>query len=563
MTSLFELNFSASLLIISILIIRALFRNKLPKRFFAMVWGIVVLRLIIPFSVPVEIGLFPPDYSFRFIDEMNGVAAPIGFFEPDGTFNYQFGFSAADAALVRERNSVLIIVSLIISLLLMTAFTLIHLKNRKRYSDALPFENERVNAFIKTYGLRREVAVKFSDKISAPITYGILKPVIVLPKSCTAEDFENVECIIAHEIAHIRFFDVLYKWILTFVTCLFWYNPLVWLMLSVSERDIEVACDMEAVRKCGCTGETYSGLLIGLEEKRSIDIYARSFSAGAIKSRIKAVMKGKKTGVISAVIAVVLSACSFTVFGSAYTGMETALSMWIPIHIDNNDVSELLWLMPQKYYLEGGTSGQYIEVYPDNTIQVFGYDYISDALNEDKEMYEGYTEEEMADIMTGLQKSQDYWNSPHKYELLNLAAIYLENDGSIEQPFVHYTDENTFTFRNGIYKAETPWHAGVYQAYELGKEPGFGYYYSDKDDTYIYMFYDAMEIYDGKGGSSGPVRYMQVRTDENPDTIILAINCDRLSEEAPRGFILNDDEKSIYDPETGATYTLKAKPLLS
>lgn len=563
MTGIFEMNFSATLLILIIFVIRGLFKNRLPKRFFAWIWAVVLLRLMVPFSVPVSSSLFPPDYSIPAIDRINAAdPAPIGYFHQDGSFEYQFDYTPEAAEQAKNVKNIFTAASLGVTVILAGGFVAVHLRSRKRYADALPFENEQAENFIKQYGLKRTVRLRYSDRISAPITYGVINPVIVLPKMCIDEDFESLESILAHELAHIRCFDVLYKWIIAGVTCLYWYNPFVWLMFMVSDRDIEVACDIEAIKKSGCSNEMYSGHLIALEEKRSFDIYARSFSAGAIKNRIKRIMKAKKTGIASAVIAVALSACSFTVFGSAYTGTNYELSMWIPIHIDNDDVKELLWLEPQKYYLEGGTAEQYIEVYDDKTLQIFGYDYVKDMLEKQPDYYDGLYDSEKEYVTEELEAENEVWGSRLRYDFASLAVIFLGDEEMHSTHYLHYEDENTLVLGDKVYKAEKPWTAGIYQAYDEGREPGFGYYYSDIDDTYMYVFYDVMQIYDERGNTDGPIKFLQIKQDSRPNEIMLCTNTDNLPHEEPEGYIFID-ETHIYDPASGATYELKGKPLLS
>lgn len=565
MTGLFEINLSASILVIFLIIIRAVLKNKLPKRFFAAVWAVVVLRFIIPFSIPVQIPSLSSDYSIPFVDKLNGTAISAGSFDYDGNFNYYYDFSHAEAAKVQDLNGLLIAVSLIITFILILAFTAIHFNARKKYADSLPYENEELIAFINSYNLRRRISLRYSDKISAPITYGVIKPVIVLPKACAKENFEHIECIIAHEMAHIRFFDVLYKWIIMVVTALYWYNPFVWLMFFLSERDIEVACDIEAIEKSGCTGEIYSGLLIGLEEKRCVDIYARGFSAGAIKKRIKAILKNKKSGIVGAVIAITLSVCSFTVFASAHTGVNQAMSLFTPTYFHTDDVSELLWLEPGRYYLEGGTRDEYIEVFEDETIQIFGYDVIEKEYAESREYYESLSEEELEYRLENLREIQKKYDKRYKYVLSILSAVSCIGESGDTELIISYEDENTLMINgeSGVYKAEKPWKAGVYQAYDEDKllDFGFGYYYSESDDSYLYVSYDVLEIFDENGKGSGPVQYRQVKTDTRPDDVILAVNFDVLRNESPRGYLVGNEKNTLYDTETGIKYTLRSKPI--
>lgn len=561
MTGIFEINLSATTLILMIIIIKALFKNRLPKRFFSSIWAVVILRFIIPFSVPVQIPSVPSDYTIPFVDRLNGTALSAGSFDYSGDFYYFYDLSHAEAAQIKDANSILAIISLIVTFIFIAAFTAIHISARKKYADALPLENEKINDFIKTYNLRRTVQVRYSDKISAPLTYGAFKPVIVIPKACLSDDFPNIECIIAHEISHIRFFDVLYKWIMMTVACLYWYNPFVWLMFLISSRDIEVACDIEAIERCKCDGETYSGLLIGLEEKRAIHIYSGGFCAGAIKKRIKAIMKNKKSGLAGGVIAVILSVCSFTVFASAHTGVNTAMSLFTPTYYHTDNVAELLWLEPMRYYLAGGTADEYIEVFEDNTIQVFGYDVIK----EEGEFLEGLSGEELEYQLENFKEIQKTYDRRYKYELSVLSHISGYDENGETALIIAYEDENTFRL-NGtskIYKAEKPWKASYYQAYDEDRllDFGFGYYYSETDDSYLYVSYDVLEVFDENGNGSGPLEYRQVKPADNFDEVILAVNYRNLRNERPIGYRVGNEKNTLYDIETGIKYTLKSKPI--
>ncbi|RAZ18687.1 peptidase M56, partial [Klebsiella oxytoca] len=70
-----------------------------------------------------------------------------------------------------------------------------------------------------------------------PLTYGIIHPVILLPKSTDWTDTERLNYVLEHELAHIRHFDAAAKLALTAAVCVHWFNPLVWLMLSLANRD--------------------------------------------------------------------------------------------------------------------------------------------------------------------------------------------------------------------------------------------------------------------------------------------------------------------------------------
>ncbi len=553
--SFFEINLTASLLILSIIIIRAFLKNRQPKRFFASIWIIAVLRLIVPLSVPVMLNIFPPDY-YSPIDMLNGRSQATFYHPESDTYSYYGSFTPEDAAAVNNTRLSFTVISVIIGVLAFSAVLLLHLHSRRKYAEALPLKDEAITAFISSYGLKRKVLLKCSDRISAPITYGILKPVIILPKSCLEIGFERLKPVISHEMAHIRYFDILYKWVITAVTCLYWYNPFVWLMFLLSDKDIEIACDKEAVEKCGCSGSDYSELLISLEEKRCVDILARGFTAGAIKSRIKSVMRFKKTGVVSFIIAAALAFGSFTAFGSAHTGVtvysELTPTRWAR---DLPENGPLLWLESGRYHLEGGTRDEYIEVYDDYTLQIFGYNYI-------EEMKEDYGEDyvETEDILFW----DEFYKTRHKYEMSNNWFVYLYSD-TVSHAIIAYEDENTLSINatGKTYIAENPSHAGIYQAEWHHKTPSYGFYKCEEDDTVIYVNENIYEKYDENGESLGVVNYTLVMCDNRPGELIMAENYKSVRDEEPIGMLFNEETETIFDPISGKTYTVSSKPLFS
>jgi beta-lactamase regulating signal transducer with metallopeptidase domain len=107
------------------------------------------------------------------------------------------------------------------------------------------------------------------DTIAVPLTYGIWRPVILLPKIISSKDEWRLKYILAHELVHIKRFDTLRKWLLAAALCIHWFNPLVWAMYVLANRDIELACDEAVVRAFGQTSRSqYALALIGMEEAK-------------------------------------------------------------------------------------------------------------------------------------------------------------------------------------------------------------------------------------------------------------------------------------------------------
>ncbi|MFQ7454207.1 MAG: M56 family metallopeptidase [Flavonifractor plautii] len=79
----------------------------------------------------------------------------------------------------------------------------------------------------------------------------MLRPVILLPKTLDRSDVSRLAFVLTHEMAHIRRFDALSKLLLAAAACLHWFNPLVWVMLVLANRDLELSCDAAVVRLYG------------------------------------------------------------------------------------------------------------------------------------------------------------------------------------------------------------------------------------------------------------------------------------------------------------------------
>lgn len=130
-------------------------------------------------------------------------------------------------------------------------FIIMHLRCRQSYRIALPLKSAYVTAWQQGHTTRRAVRIRQSDRISTPLTYGILRPVVLLPKSMDFDDTRQLEYVLLHEFTHIRRFDVLIKWLLAASLCIHWFNPIVWIMYGFASRDIEISCDETVVKTLG------------------------------------------------------------------------------------------------------------------------------------------------------------------------------------------------------------------------------------------------------------------------------------------------------------------------
>ena len=306
MTTLLSMTVSASVVIAVIIVIRSLFVHRLPKRLFVILWTAAALRMLVPFSVSVNI----PNENTQPENTVVREFTPSESSEPD---------SETSGALNREL--ILEIVwagGVVLSTGIIAA---LHLRSRRELSMALPFDDARISSRISAAKLRRKITVKVSDRVVSPLTYGVINPVIILPKSLPA-DSEEMRFALAHELVHIRRFDVLLKVVLTAAACVHWFNPLAWAMLSLAGRDIELSCDEAVLEQLGCKREDYAMALIRLEERRSISTGA-AFGRNAVRERIEAIMKFKKTTLAGIIVSACLIAGTTTAFATVNSENST------------------------------------------------------------------------------------------------------------------------------------------------------------------------------------------------------------------------------------------------
>lgn len=286
MLSLIEMSITGAILITAIIVLRALTINRIPKKAFLILWGAALARLILPFrlSSPVSIYRAAGDAVRRSSPER----------ATEHVFRPLLVVGGNPENAIRQISPFLVL-WFTGMLLLALAFLIIHLKSRAAYLTALPVENGYVRGWMDSHRLRRPIQVRYSDQIGAPLTYGILWPVLLLPKSMNWKDEETMGYILAHELSHIRRFDALTKWILAAVLCIHWFNPLVWAMYILANRDLELSCDEAVLRQYGHNSRSsYALALVGMEEQRTCPAPLSScFSRQALKERIIAIMNSR------------------------------------------------------------------------------------------------------------------------------------------------------------------------------------------------------------------------------------------------------------------------------
>ena len=331
--SLFQMSVAGGVLILFIVVIRALAIHRLPKTTFLALWMIAALRLLLPFSIPltfnIHIGL---DVFSDVVQELpsGNIASTL---PGDSPPSYDIGTAVPSPA--TEHISTFEILWLVGVLLLAIYFSISYFRSMRKFRMSIPDNTPYIQNWLTAHQISRPLAVRSSDLISSPLTYGILHPVILLPKKLDRNDQVALKYVLTHEYVHIRRFDAITKILFAAVLCIHWFNPFVWVMYVLANRDIELSCDAWVIRMMGeKKRSSYALMLIKMEERRNgMSALCSHFGKNAISERIEAIMKFKKTSILACAFALVL------VVG-ATTAFATSSGAWQQFDLDDLNLTE-------------------------------------------------------------------------------------------------------------------------------------------------------------------------------------------------------------------------------
>lgn len=353
---LLTMSISAAVMIAAIVILRALLIDRLPKTTFLILWAVVLLRLLVPVSVPSAWSVYsllqPRQQAIQTVQEESTVlpqvepvvsqpsaittepAAPAvdsaaGEAEeittaptqqPSAAPTVQQSTPTEQPPQAEEKTKPAISLPVSPAALIWGVgaaalglyFAVGYWRATREFAMSLPVEHPFCGEWLRRQKermpLRRKIRIRQFDRIGTPLTYGVRRPTILLPNQTLEEQPKTLTYILTHEYVHIRRFDCVSKLLLSAALCLHWFNPLVWVMYVLANRDLELSCDEMVLRLLGIENRSaYAMALLEMEEKRSgFGALYSAFGKNAIEERIGAIMKMKKRSLLSAVMAVVL-----------------------------------------------------------------------------------------------------------------------------------------------------------------------------------------------------------------------------------------------------------------
>ncbi len=299
-----NMSISASWLVLAVLVLRFVLK-KAPKWVNILLWGMVAVRLICPFSIESSLSLIPsaetvsPDIMMsRTPTVQSGVPAINGMLNPviQEMFTPAAGASANPLQILVPVFSGIWVLGIAV-LLVYTAVSCYFL--RRRVKTAVRY---RDNIFC-------------SEHVSSPFVLGVVRPRIYLPFQMDGEAFQHV---VAHEQAHIRRKDHWWKPLGFLLLTVYWFNPLMWLGYVLLSRDIELACDEKVIKALDPEKRAeYAQMLVGCSIRGyRIAACPLAFGEVGVKERVKSVMKYQKATfwifAVSILVCAVTAICFLT-----------------------------------------------------------------------------------------------------------------------------------------------------------------------------------------------------------------------------------------------------------
>ena len=294
----------ASWIILAVIVLRKLL-NRIPKWVNCLLWGLVAIRLAIPFSIESIFSLIPSakpvpaDIEYAKIPKIDSGMHAVNMVINPVLENH---FAVKEIASVNPIQVIIFISSYIwmigvIGLLIYAFVSFIMLKRQVKNAQAI------------------DKGIFISETIDSPFILGFVKPSIYIPDYL---DDEAYICVTEHEKAHIKRGDFIWKPFGFLILSVYWFNPLCWFAYIMLCKDIEYACDEKVTKDKDKNWKAkYCQVLLDCSSKRKmIAACPVAFGEVSVKDRIKFVIRYKKPTfgmiVLAFVACIVVGICFLT-----------------------------------------------------------------------------------------------------------------------------------------------------------------------------------------------------------------------------------------------------------
>ncbi len=345
-------------IIVAVLGLRAVFKNRFPAKVFVLLWAAVMVWSLLPFGISTDLSIykFAPkslsteneilstEHTETISRPQNGgaqISAPeenntpeiIIMPENNNNFVPEISHDKAEnsvsntppqtvstagaqpkAALSTEKifSTVRICGAAVVATYIIVKYIFDVNKYRRFASPCVGAAAEWLARQPKS----GKMSIWESAEVESPLTFGLTRPVILLPLGVTPAQLPNL---LAHEYVHARDRDFLLRALCSLALAWCWFNPFIWVAAIYMNRDIERYCDERSIKLLGGSGADYMHTLLDYAERQSGISALSYFSAGSFEERIMSIIKGKnkRIGIISAIVIALIIVAVAIIFGTA------------------------------------------------------------------------------------------------------------------------------------------------------------------------------------------------------------------------------------------------------
>ena len=312
--TLLNMSLTASYTVLAVMLARLLLK-KAPKWVICALWSLVALRLVCPFTIESVLSIIPkanPIPTNIVYDTTPAIDSGIPLVNSvvNPFITQAFTPNAGDS--VNPLQAVLFIGGIlwVFGMACILFYAAVgYLRLSRRLYERAPLQDN----------------IYLCDNIDTPFILGIIKPKIFLPSYL---DQSTIDCVVAHERAHIKRKDHLWKPLGFLLLTVYWFNPLLWVAYKLFCKDMEMACDQRVVATMSTEEiKTYSSALLSCGTvHRNLGVTPLAFGETHVKPRIKSILHYKKPAfwimMVAVVTCVAISLCFLTNPKTTVTQME-------------------------------------------------------------------------------------------------------------------------------------------------------------------------------------------------------------------------------------------------
>ncbi len=428
--SVMNLSITASYIALAVMLIRLVLKRA-PRWISCVMWGMVALRLIMPFTLECVLSLIPSskplpdDFIYAAEPQINSGIPYI-----NSIVNPILSESMAPAELVSANPSQLWSLTFsivwVIGIIIMLSYAVIsYIRLYRRVSDAVKLKD---NIYV-------------SEKVDSPFVLGAIRPGIYLPVGMSEEDEMQV---IRHERSHLSRLDHLWKPLGFLLLSVHWFNPIMWAAYILLCRDIESACDEKVIKAMGeDEKKAYSYALLNCSiHRRAVTACPLAFGETGVRSRIKRVMNYKKPAFWLIIIAV----CALVILAVCFLTDPLSETPELPdITAHSYAVSEVIYQSPvYSFFMIAGENTPIYALTDDMELMIKGDLFLSDEWTAFGRLAKVKLDKDSFDDMFVLSSQADL-------VLSDAVSVWAVDDGKIGYYLIRQSSGELFLVRTSLH----------------------------------------------------------------------------------------------------------------